>query len=56
MIIYQIRFPEMFLLLSYIYIKTHFRTNFLLSKQHEVRITQFYGIYDINRKFMQAKS
>ena len=43
----------------YIYIKTHYipvQTNFLLSKQHEVKITQFYRIYDVSRKFKQAKS
>ena len=33
-----------------------FQTNFFLSKQHEVKITQFYGIYDVSRKFKQAKS
>ena len=43
----------------YIYIKTHYilvQTNFLLSKQHEVKITQFYGIYDVSRKLKQANS
>ena len=43
----------------YIHIKTHYipvQTNFLLSKQYEVKITQLYGIYDVSRKFKQAKS